>query len=85
MFMSKKYILKTTLSCGDIADVREKELLEEFGDAEVGDISGVIVGGIVKHKVFGNGKVIKLVSKYIKMSEKTFSFSNTFKNEFLII
>ena len=43
----------------------------------------------MKHKAFGEGTVVKPDSKYIrvqfKMSEKMFPFSDSIRNEFLII
>lgn len=51
------------------------------------DLSGIAVGSIVKHKMFGSGKVTKLDSKYIRVEfdkgEKIFLFPDCFKNGFL--
>lgn len=51
------------------------------------DLSGVAVGGTVRHRMFGEGTIVKLDSKYIrvqfKMGEKMFPFPDAFRNGFL--
>ena len=51
------------------------------------DLSGVAVGVTVRHRMFGEGTVVKLDSKYIrvqfKMGEKMFPFPDAFRNGFL--
>lgn len=51
------------------------------------DVSGVIVGSTVKHKVFGDGKVLEITGSLITVKfekgEKRFQFPDAFDNGFL--
>ena len=51
------------------------------------DLSGVVVGALVKHKIFGEGKIIEIDNKMVTVGfgnkEKRFEFPTAFEGRFL--